>query len=80
MAGSGTRHPGQSVLHRVARLPAEAPEPMTRTRIVEEIGADDCGHKARMAEVIDVLTRYPAVCESERGRWQLGQCVTGTAD
>ncbi|MBD0688456.1 hypothetical protein [Streptomyces sp. CBMA123] len=71
--------PGASLLHRVARLLAEAPEPMNRTRIVEEIGTGDSGHKARMAEVLNVLTRYPAFCEVERGRWQLGRRVTDPA-
>ncbi|WAL74640.1 hypothetical protein OU787_25995 [Kitasatospora sp. YST-16] len=70
--------PGESLLHRVARLLAEAPEPLTRTRIVEEIGTGGSGHRARMAEVLDVLTRYPAFCEIRRGHWQLGR--RGTID
>ncbi|MFJ1936628.1 hypothetical protein ACIOGZ_28700 [Kitasatospora sp. NPDC088160] len=52
---------------------------MNRTRIMEEIGTGSSGHKARMAEVLDILAQYPAFCEVERGRWRLGRRVTDPA-
>ncbi|WP_146610558.1 PIN domain-containing protein [Streptomyces sp. AC1-42T] len=68
--------PGDTLLHRIARLLVTSPEPLTRTAIVERLGAaaPGAGYTARMAAVLEVLEGYPMFVDvTGRGHWQVGR-------
>lgn len=68
--------PGVTLLHRVARTLAGSRDPLTRTAIVERLGAavPGAGHTGRMAAVLDVLTAHAMFVDvTGRGHWQVGR-------
>ena len=67
--------PGRTLTHRVARLLATSPGPMTRAEITKSLSADVAafGHRAAMRDVTALLHRHLAFYEPTRGRWQLGK-------
>ena len=66
---------GSSLTHRVARILATSPKPMTRTEITARLRSDVAkrGHRAVMNDLYVTLYTYQAFCEITRGRWQLGK-------
>ena len=67
--------PGRTLVHRVARLLATSPKPMTRTEIAGRLHAEvsERGHRAVMADLYSILNRHQAFCQVSRSRWQLGK-------
>lgn len=67
--------PGRTLVHRVARLLAANPKPMTRTEIAARLHAEvsERGHRAVMADLYVILNRHQAFCQIGRNRWQLGK-------
>ena len=66
---------GRTLTHRVARMLATSPKPMTRTEITARLPDEVArhGHRTMMAELHHVLHGHQAFCEVSRGRWQLGK-------
>ena len=65
---------GSDLLSRVVRLLARAPEPMTRTAILEALpAAVQEPHRRHMDGLARLLYRFPAFHQAEPGRWQLGR-------
>jgi|HubBroStandDraft_1064217.scaffolds.fasta_scaffold15273_3 hypothetical protein len=67
--------PGQTLLHRVARLLATSPKAMTRTEIAAQLKTDVARrrHQAVMTDLSVILNGYQAFSEVSHGRWQLGK-------
>jgi hypothetical protein len=68
--------PGDTLLHRVARIVVASRQPLTRTAIVERLGdaIPAAGHNARMTAVLDVLDAHPMFVDiTGRGNWQVGR-------
>ena len=66
---------GPTLTHRVARMLATSPKPMTRTEITARLRDEVSrfGHRTVMAELHSILHGHQAFCEISRGRWQLGK-------
>jgi hypothetical protein len=67
--------PGATLTHRVARMLATSPKPMTRTEMTERLTnqVERYGHRAVMTELLRILGSHQAFCEISPGRWQLGK-------
>ncbi|MBE8520712.1 hypothetical protein ILP97_25045 [Amycolatopsis sp. H6(2020)] len=69
---------GEALLHRVARLVACSPEPMTRTEILcampEFPGRN---YNQRMYNLYALLCTYPMFCEVQPHHWQVGRTDVG---
>lgn len=67
--------PGCTLSHRVARILATSPKPMTRTEIAAQLHDEVLkrGHRAVMMRLYAILRSHQAFCEISRGRWQLGK-------
>ena len=67
--------PGRALTHRVARILATSPKPMTRTEIATQLHDEVSkrGHRAVMMRLYGILHSHRAFCEISRGRWQLGK-------
>jgi len=67
--------PGTTMTHRLARMLATSPKPMTRTEITKRLpdAIARHGHRPVMAGLADILRRHQAFCEISRHRWQLGK-------
>jgi hypothetical protein len=64
----------QGMLHQVTRLLACAPQPMTRTEILHELGPiPGYRHRDLMADLHRMLIRFPLFAEVSPGRWQVGR-------
>ena len=66
---------GRTLTHRVARMLATSPKPMTRTEITALLRDEVSrfGHRTVMAELHNILQGHQAFCEISPGRWQLGK-------
>jgi hypothetical protein len=65
---------GTSLLHRVARLLAQASEPMNRTEMVRALGPiEGRGHRTLMEDLSWLLHKHPLFVEVAIGRWQVGR-------
>ncbi|WP_331731980.1 PIN domain-containing protein [Streptomyces sp. NBC_00989] len=65
---------GDDPLSQVARLLARSPVPMTRTEILAALPATvQIPHRRQMDGLGRLLHRFPAFCQVEPGRWQLGR-------
>jgi hypothetical protein len=66
---------GRTLIHRVARILATCPSPMTRTEILKHLTGDvsDPSHRDMMYELYAALRSHRAFHEPTRGRWQLGK-------
>ncbi len=67
--------PGRTLVHRVARLLATSPKPMTRTEIAARLHTEvsERGHRAVMTELYVILNQHQAFCQVSRSRWQIGK-------
>ncbi len=68
-------HAGGTFTHRIARILATSPAPMTRTEVTARLRDDVAqhGHRKVMYGLYAVLNKHQAFCEISRGRWQLGK-------
>lgn len=65
---------GSTALHQVARVIACAPEPVTRSQVLESLGwRRTRGRTQQMAGLERLLRAYPMFVEIAPGRWQVGR-------
>lgn len=66
---------GPTLLHRVARMLATSPKPMTRTEITRRLRHEVSrqSHRAVMNDLRIILNAHQVFHEMTRGRWQLGK-------
>ena len=69
---------GEALLHRVARVLACSPEPMTRTEILHSVPEFPGRTRTqRMYNLYALLRTYPMFCEVRPHRWQVGRADVG---
>jgi hypothetical protein len=70
---------GEELLHRVARVLACSPEPMTRSDILAAVPEfPGSTWFDRMYSLYELLRTYPMFCEIRPDRWQVGRAAVGT--
>jgi hypothetical protein len=77
-AAAETGTPSVTPLHRLTRLLACAPHPMTRTEILKQL-PDFPGrtHRERMRALTRTLHNWPMFHEPAPGKWQIGRRNVG---
>lgn len=77
-AGAERGSIGEALLHRVARVLACSPEPMTRSEILAAV-PEFPGRTwfDRMYSLYELLRTYPMFCEVQPHRWQVGRINVG---
>ncbi|MGW5723000.1 hypothetical protein ACWEVP_42990 [Amycolatopsis sp. NPDC003865] len=69
---------GEALLHRVARVLACSPEPMTRSEILAAVPEfPGHSHIERMYSLYELLRSYPMFCEVQPHRWHVGRINVG---
>jgi hypothetical protein len=77
-AGAERGSIGEAMLHRVTRVLACSPEPMTRTEILRAVEEfPGCTNGERMYNLYALLRTYPLFNEVQPHRWQVGRTDVG---